>query len=298
MHVLVILEFPAWFRSRRCGWLPFTYIAQNDLKHTGVIDSQLMRLWVDVFDNESVEPNMTKGFALPNGDQIWQLKGNCCVSVADWEQHVRGFNLMGYNGIVSCGCCKNVLGRRPDFIDPVFVHISSHEYHRFQLHTPESLFEAADEVQRIAEEEPARLAVQQTSTGIKYHRDGLLFNKRIRDKLKPPMAMYADWMHTLCGSGGVLQYHLNQFVLTLETIGFAIADIDAFMKGVTLPRGIPGGKIPHSFFENRFRRETGAHQKAFAAEVMTVLVTFCVFIDSVPGLHEHIQCVHRFVAMG
>ena len=289
------LEFPAWFRSRRCGWMPFTYILQNDLKHAGIIDSQLMRLWVHTFDNESVDPNITAGFVLPNGDRTWVLKGRCCVSVADWEQHVRGFNLIGYNGIVPCGVCKNVLGRRADFNHPVFVHISSHEYHRFQMHTPESFFEAADEVQRVAEEEPARLAVQQTSTGIKFHKKGLIFDKWLRNKLQPPMAMYVDWMHTYCSSGGVLQYHLNQFVLYLEKCGFAIADIDTYMKGVTLPRGM-SSKIPHRFFENRVRREKGAYLKAFAADVMTALVTLGLFIDAVvmplmlPELQEHIQC--------
>ena len=202
---------------------------------------------------------------------------------------------MGYNGLVPCGCCKNVLGRRPDFDDPVFVHISSHEYHRFQLHTPESLFEAADEVQRIAEEQPALLAVQQTSSGVKYHKEGLLFDKWARAKLQPPMAMYGDWMHALCGSGGILQYGLNQFVLRLEACGVAIADIDIFMKGVKLPRGM-ASKVPHRFFQDRIRRGESAHINAFAAEVMTALVTLGFFIDAVilpmmiPELHEHIQC--------
>ena len=141
------LEFPAWFRSRRCGWLPSTYILQKDLKDAGIIDSQLMRLWVHTFDNEEAPPNITAGFALPNGGRTWVLKGRCCVFVADWEQHIRGFNFIGYNGLIPCGgICKNVIGRRPDFVDPVFVHISSHEYHRFQMHTSESLCEAADEV--------------------------------------------------------------------------------------------------------------------------------------------------------
>ena len=290
------LEFPAWFRSRRCGWLPFTYILQKDLKNAGIIDSQLMRLWVLTFDNEEASPNMTAGFALPNGDRTWELKGRCCVSVADWEQHIRGFNFIGYNGLIPCGgICKNVIGRRPDFVDPVFVHISSHEYHRFQMHTSESLFEAADEVQRVAEEEPARLAVEQTSTGIKFHSKGLLFDKWLRNKLKPPMAMYVDWMHTYCSSGGVMQYVLNQFVLKLEKCGFDIADIDVYMKGVTLPRGM-SSKMPHEFFQTRVRRKPGAHLKAFAADVMTALVTLGLFVDAVviplnlPELQEHIQC--------
>ena len=290
------LEFPAWFRSRRCGWLPFTYILQKDLKKAGIIDSQLMRLWVLTFDNEEASPNMTAGFALPNGDRTWVLKGRCCVSVADWEQHIRGFNFIGYNGLIPCGgICKNVIGRRPDFVDPVFVHISSHEYHRFQMHTSESLFEAADEVQRVAEEEPARLAVEQTSTGIKFHSKGLLFDRWLRNKLKPPMAMYVDWMHTYCSSGGVMQYVLNQFVLKLEKCGFDIADIDVYMKGVTLPRGM-SSKMPHEFFQTRVRRKPGAHLKAFAADVMTALVTLGLFVDAVviplnlPELQEHIQC--------
>ena len=197
------LEVPAWFQSRRCGWPPFTYILQNDLKSAEVIDLQLMRLW-------SVEPNMTTGFGLPNGERIWNCKGKCCVSIADWEQYVRGFDLMGYLALLPCGYCMNVVGRRPDFDDPVFVHILSHEYHRFQLHTPEILFEAADEVQRIAEEEPVRLAVQQTSIGIEYYKEGLLFDKWSRAKLQP--LMFGDWMHTFYGSGVFCNRGLRQIL--------------------------------------------------------------------------------------
>ena len=182
---------------------PFTYILQNDLKSAEVIDLQLMRLW-------SVEPNMTKGFGLPNGERIWNCKGKCCVFIADWEQYVRGFDLMGYLALLPCGYCMNVVGRRPDFDDPVFVHILSHEYHRFQLHTPEILFEAADEMQRIAEEEPVRLAVQQTSIGIEYYKEGLLFDKWSRAKLQP--LMFGDWMHTFYGSGVFCNRGLRQIL--------------------------------------------------------------------------------------
>ena len=121
-----VLDMPRVSRlvSFETVWLaPIRLHSPERLEECGVIDSQLMRLWLDVFDNEFVETNMTAGFGLPNGDRTWELKGKCCVSVADWEQHVRGFNLMGYTGIVPCGCCMNVLGRRPDFDDPVLVHI-------------------------------------------------------------------------------------------------------------------------------------------------------------------------------
>ena len=45
-----------------------------------------------------------------------------------------------------------------------------------------------------------------------------------------------------------MQYLLNQFVLKLENCGFDIADIDVYMKGVTLPRGM-SSKMPHVFFK-------------------------------------------------
>ena len=47
-----LLEFDSWFRSRDCGWLPFTYVFVTDQKKAGVSDSVLMVFTLDEFWNE------------------------------------------------------------------------------------------------------------------------------------------------------------------------------------------------------------------------------------------------------
>ena len=45
-----ILQVPAWFRSRRNGWIPFAYVFVHDQKSAAVTDSMLVRYLIRCFE--------------------------------------------------------------------------------------------------------------------------------------------------------------------------------------------------------------------------------------------------------
>ena len=212
-------QFPAWFRSRRCGWIPFAYVLAKDQKAVSLTDSMLVRFIVRVFNGEGNVLTMREGFAVHCHDGILRITCRTRLTVADWEQHIKTFNLLGYNACVPCGICRNVLGRCPYFVDPYLVHVDSHEYARFDKHTTASLFEVCDRVKHIAEtESAARLKAEEKATGIKYDPDGLMWDTHVRGIMNPPLCEGPDWMHTYAASGGVGQYEVIRDLVSSRSL--------------------------------------------------------------------------------
>ena len=58
------LQFPAWFRSRRNGWIPFTYILVEDQKEATLTDPMLVRFLVRTFDCPDAELAFSKGICV------------------------------------------------------------------------------------------------------------------------------------------------------------------------------------------------------------------------------------------
>ena len=245
------MQFPAWFRSRRNGWLPFGYILVFDQKQAKVTDSQLICYMHSVFDSSASRDNFSKGCAVQDSTGLVKLiRARARILLDDCEQHVRAFNLTGYNGSNACGVCSNVLGRCRPFVDPLLVHLHSSEYHKFRYHTPASLAAQADDVKHVAEHTPGRLRAEQQASGLKYEAVGLMWNLEVRTKMEPPYCEVQDWMHTYAASGGVAQYHVNGFVnaVTANT-AITLDDIDEWKNGVVLPKGVT--KLKPNFFRDR-----------------------------------------------
>ena len=57
----------------------------------------------------------------------------------------------------------------------------------------------------------AHFLKQQQQLGYKYAPHGLLASN-MADIADLPRSIFMDWMHTICSSGGVAQYEVNQFV--------------------------------------------------------------------------------------
>ena len=273
-----IMEFPHWFRSRRNGWIPFAYVESRGQDDNDLTDGMLVKFVVQAFDSPDSDIAISKGFSVrgSNGDFVI-VKARRQLMVADWEQHVKTFSLKGYNGSVPCGVCKNVLGRCDYFIDEYLVHIHSSEYHKFDRHTTESFAELAQGLQYIAHHEAAALPLEEQSTGIKYDEHGILWDDEVRARLQYPMCAYPDWMHHFCASGGLAQYEVNGVVLKLESIGIQAADIDSWKNTVRLPRG--STKLTRSFFQDRMVRNVRGHIRAYASEVLTVVLVLGFFLD-------------------
>ena len=234
------LEFPAWFLSRRNGWIPFAYVKCEDQKEANITDSELVRFLVRCFGSSVSEHAFSRGFGVtgPRGT-VTIVRANRQLMIADWDQHVRTFNLKGYNARVPCGICRNVLGRCRDFEDEYLVHIFTHEHQRFDKHTPESYADLADAVRLVAETEPHKLAQFEMNSGVKYNANGLLWDEEVREKFNLPMGEYPDWMHNMVASGGLAQYSVNGIVLFLnDTLNITPAEIDEWASTVQVPQGL------------------------------------------------------------
>ena len=281
-----VLEFPHWFVSRRNGWIPFAYVPVQGQDDSDLTDGMLVKFVVRAFDSPESDIAFSKGFAVkgPNGD-FAIVKARRQLMVADWEQHVKTFSLKGYNGSVPCGVCKNVMGRCEYFIDDYLVHIHSSEYHKFDRHTTESFAELAHSLQYIAHHEAAALPLEEQSTGIKYDEHGILWDDEVRARLQYPMCAYPDWMHHFCASGGLAQYEVNGVILKLESMSIRAADIDVWKNTVRLPRG--STKLSKKFFQDRIVQNFNGHIRAYASEVLTVVVVLGFFLDVNKALFDN-----------
>ncbi len=260
--------------------MPFAYVYAEDQDAADVTDGMLVSFMVRIFDADGADVAFSKGFPVPglHGVAII-IRVREQLMIADWEQHVKTFSLKGYNASVPCSVCRNVLGHCDFFKDPYLVHVFSSEYHRFDMHTPETFLELADRVKHSAENDPAQvLEATQQASGIVYNPEGLIWDLEVRSKLQSPWAQYPDWMHTLCASGGLAQFELNGLVLKLVERGFSTEDIDEWIGTVKRPKGMT--PIWRKFFQTRVDAP-GKKLKAFASEVLSAVTFLGFFVDVV-----------------
>ena len=118
-----------------------------------------------------------------------------------------------------------------------------------------------------AHQSEAELKQLQEVVGIIYNPNGVLFDRDVVRHIAFPNCVYWDWMHNWCSSGGIGQYHLNEFVqLIAATLQMQMSDFDEFAKKVVLPRTTP--RLHKTFFADRIVNGSGRHMRAFAAEVL------------------------------
>ena len=275
-----LLEFPYWFRSRKCGWIPFAYVSYAAQKEANATDSMLVRWILLLFDDRKKPVNFSAGFAVHTSAGIVQVQARMCLTIGDWEENIRVYNHLGYNAKLPCGICRNIFGRCNDFADPYLLHIFSTEHARFDFHSKASVIETVDTLQHVYNTgSVGEFELQQKSSGFKYDPDGLMWDGEAREKLDLPFAEYNDWMHGYVASGGVGQYEINSLVLEIESHGHSIASIDTWIEAVELPKGMC--KLGRNFLTHRVVHRQGAHIKAFAGELLTLTVLFGFYLDVV-----------------
>jgi hypothetical protein len=290
-----LLEFPDWFRSRRCGWLPFAYVHVVDLNQTGITDTMLTKYFLECTHNDLIESNSSDFVVIvPGVTHTSEFRFNVRLEIADWPQQKKTFNISGHNGSVCCYACQNVLGHCDYFEDPCLVHYKSTEYHKFLRHSTDSFYALVDRVEHAALHTPDQLKRLQQSAGIKYDPHGLLWDRSARARLTMPQAAYVDWMHTWVASGGVAQYEVNQLVLVLGDHGITRDDIDEWCNSVKLPLGHT--RLKKHFFRDRVVDNRNRCIRAFASEVITAMTLLKLFLDIVvaplknPDLQPYIDC--------
>ena len=290
-----ILEFPKWFISRACGWLPFGYVYATELKEADLNDSMLVRFIVKEFCKEGFDGC---DFALTftnarGGDDTYRFEVKC--QVADWPQHGKTFRVKGFGGTVCCFKCANCIGRCAPFQDRVLTHFTEPDFTKFIPHTHDTILELVTHLEQTALlGNKGALRKEEKHTGFLYDADGLMFDPEVRSKMPLPQAGIIDWMHTLVASGGIAQYQVNKLVLLLGLYDIIPAEIDEWVAAITLPKGYT--KLRKTFFVDRIVTKPTGHIRAFAAEMLTAIVVLDMFLDiivapmNIAALTDHISC--------
>ena len=290
-----ILEFPKWFMSRACGWLPFGYVYATELKEAALNDSMLVRFIVkefckDGFDGCDFALSFTNA---QGGDDIYRFEVKC--QVADLPQHAKTFGVKGFRGIVCCFKCANCVGRCQHFEDDDLTHFTEEDFTKFIPHTHDTILALVTRLEQTAlHGKKCDLRSMQTATGFVYDKDGVMFDPEVRSKMRLPQAGIIDWMHTLVASGGIAQFQLNKLLLLLGMHGFDPEAIDEWVQSLTMPKAYT--KLKKTFFVDRFVPKPAAHIRAFAAEMLTAIVVLDMFLDiviapmNIAALTDHISC--------
>lgn len=218
---------------------------------------------------------------LKSGRHI-QIKSKLGSVIADEKSHKDGKNVKGAAGRMVCSACKNIHSLDSVVDDGVFFHYKTAMPAQFKIRSDSEFYEVCDFLDAqfpvTSEKEFAEI---EKNMGVNRDVDSLIWCKELRDVFGPVSTLYIDWMHTIPGSGGIAQYHLNSFIAELQTsTGATCADLDEFGKAfyASLVRAPGHRKLSGDFFKKRVVHTENQHIKAFAAECLLaiqLLVVYC-----------------------
>ena len=210
--------------------------------------------------------------------------------------------MKGASGRNPCASCDNCIGREDFFEDESgLAHVLSPCYAKFQARTEASVAATLELLVRTsAQGTRGELEDTEIATGIMFNKDGLLFDAAVMPYISFPNCVYWDWMHNWCSSGGVGQYHLNQFVHQLTTtLGIELRDLDEFMAKVIEPNNFL--RLPKRFFADRVVYGSTKHLRAFASEVLVAVHVLAMFVQLVLKptgvLERHVECFEAMQAL-
>lgn len=195
--------------------------------------------------------------------------------IADEKAHKDAKHVKGAGGRMCCSQCRNVHSDASTVVDDYFVSYKTAMPDEFDLHTDASFYSFCDHLSEqrsvLSDNEFEEL---QKNLGINYSPDSLLFDASLRPVFKPISSLFIDWMHTLVGSGGTGQYHLNGFLHSLEDdMGIVPADVDRFAadlyKSAVRPPNHRRRCCKHSLL-------AACRPKTLTTEVRSI-VSVCVF---------------------
>ena len=232
-----------------------------------------MKHVLKVFPKQSEWDFRETGVRIVNGTEVLHVKARFACAHQDLDAHRGVFSLNGCNGCKPCGKCHNCMGRVPYFEDESgFVHVLSPNIEKCKKWTRAGARAAYTEIGETGQRGgPAQeLLDLEKGCGIKYKPNDLMLDEYLADYIDFPSCLYVDWMHTWCSSGGVAQFHVNQYVLVLlETFKMTLGELDIFALKIKLPSCCP--QLSKNFFTDRIVDRTWSHMKGFAADVLAAV---------------------------
>jgi len=188
-------------------------------------------------------------------------------------------------GSKPCLLCQNVVANRHTEPEEYMQNLQTAVPAKFDLHTRESYVEV---MRRLQEAHDAGRDVEtlEQSSGFNFRPGSLLYDRSLRMVLDPPAAVFYDWMHCFCASGGVAQYTINEVLRAIFRAELSTLELmDAFARSLTLP----GEYVPVGFFKWRYvaADANSSHFRGFAGETLAALEVLAAWLQHVLPLREN-----------
>ena len=264
-----LLEFPSWYRAQDAlGWIPFACIMATDLKASGTSIAALMKHIIRIFFSpDDGNWNFSNpGIRVPYAGAMRHISFNFAGFLGDVASHAEVLGLKGASGLKPCPCCMDVVGRceRP-LVHGYFKCVKDIKAKQCKPHT-NSTFKAMLDFLDTTARSGDDVGQLEKRLGLRYDPDGLVYDLGLRAVVRVPECIIWDFQHCLLSSGGIAQYHINQFLLKLYKVMPAEL-VASFCNSITLPRSWP--RLPKSWFITRVVKGEKSHLRGFSSEVMT-----------------------------
>ena len=279
------MDFPQWMHSRQAlRWCVFAYVMVADIEEVDTTISNVFREIMHICFSVDSWNLLQTGVRVIHRGEVLHVKCSFEGILQDERGHKYVYNLKGASGTHPCGSCDNCRGRTPWFNDPLsgFAHVLNPDYTQFVRRLRDQVVAYCDEIEEaVANGTVALRETLEKATVLKYEKQGLMWDRHVRQYINFPKCIYWDWQHCWCSSGGVGQYHCNQLLRRICNAipGFSLDDLDAFAKTVTLPKATT--KLSKHFFRYAMVDKDNAHMRCFASEVLTTVVVLGIFIAMV-----------------
>lgn len=295
----LFLEYPDWLRSSSFGWHDLLVVKTSVVKEIpggiSAFVTEVLRMFWGA-DDESY--NLQRlGVRVAGPQAPYVLRASFGVFLVDERAEKAITSVKGSSGGKPCMSCRNVVGRiDAAAVTAPFRHFSVPGLAGCELQTTATFNADLDylRAQHGVVHVPGQPSFKEMTQalGIAFDAHSLPYSD-MRGCARIPETRYCDWMHNLCASGGVVQYQVNQFCLALETAGLSIEHLDEFQQACRAPH--TNQKLRSTFFQDRVRRSPAGHIKAFASEILTVVVILELFCDLVLRptgvMAEHVSLV-------
>ena len=283
------LDLPEWFRSSMNGWFTFSFITATKMENIRGRDSQLTRLVLKAFFAGGLSPDFaTTGIVLSEKlatdgaePRAFWFRGVFCCFTTDADGHRKITQCRGTSGTKVCASCINVVDAKAGAIPPGsdLVHHTCGDLSKMKRLSPQELSQLMAYLRaQSCILGPTAFGKLQQEVGWNFSEYSLVCSD-MATIANIPDSVYWDWMHTLCSSGGVAQYEMNQYLVRVKHVdNRLLGTLEEFKKQVVLPKAL-AKPMKRIVFADRINTKPHTHIKAFASEVLSMMVVLGLWVE-------------------
>jgi hypothetical protein len=278
---------PSWFQRRKWGLFFFGAYPTSRLEITPGGLGQLITKMLRVFFNfPSFDFAVGVRFESPNGMSFKIVIKRVSAFVFDLKAFAQALGWNGSGSSHCCPICRNCLKEHGEKC----LSLEGTEnltYYQGKLkdyvqHKGEDLWRIADHLEAVVPTFTSKKQVRDLEQicGYKCEPHGLLADRFSRRFVDPVDVIYFDVHHCWTASGGVAQYHVNEFVrYILESHANASLEmLDHFASNITYPKNFP--KPRRNFFSQYWCSEQRSCFRGFAQDTLAAIQVLVLFVET------------------